>query len=496
MTRWVCLLVALGLSLGAAANELPDFGSPADTILNKTREGQLGRSVMLQLYNAGVIVSDPELTEYVQSVGARVASAANNGDHSFRFFVVNDPAINAFALPGGFIGVNTGLILASENESELAGVLAHEVAHVTQRHIARSLYDAQRTNILSMAAMLAAALLGAAADMPGDALAGVVSASQAAAIQRQLNFTRAHEQEADRVGMDVLAAAGFDPMGMASFFEKLSRRYGTSLETVPEILQSHPVTTSRIAESRNRARRLERRETTDSISYRLARARIEANMPSNPRSAVANFEAKPEPDSAENRYGRGLALTRLGRHDEAERLFRDLLTEYPGVIAYRTALGQALANSGLDAQAIDVFQTGVTLFPRNVPLTVAYAETLIRTGQPEKAHRLLLDLLNNVRPTPEQIRLIARAANAEGDTLNAYYYMGEYYVSIGNLPLAMNQLRLALELPDAHTVDRARLQARLKELRDFLPEEQRRDVIGGWSDDEPEPEPERGAPPA
>src|SRR5690606_15100355 len=129
----------------------------------------------------------PLLTEYVESLGAQIASRANNGDYSFRFFVVGDESINAFAMPGGFIGVNTGLILASDNESELAGVLAHEVSHVTQRHIARSIYDSQRMSIVSMATMLAAVLLGAAADMPGDAMAGVVTASQAAAIQRQIN---------------------------------------------------------------------------------------------------------------------------------------------------------------------------------------------------------------------------------------------------------------------------------------------------------------------
>ena len=226
MRYWLCLLAVLGQTLGAvaAANELPDFGSPADALLNKTREGQLGRSVMMQLYNAGVVVDDPLLTEYIQSIGSHIASHANNGSHRFRFFVVEDSRINAFAMPGGYIGVHTGLILATENESELAGVLAHEVSHVTQRHIARSLYDSQRTSIMTMAAMLAAALLGAAADLPGDAMIGVVSASQAAAAQRQINYTRSNEHEADRVGIDVLAAAGYDPNAMASFFEKLSRR--------------------------------------------------------------------------------------------------------------------------------------------------------------------------------------------------------------------------------------------------------------------------------
>ncbi|HLF10709.1 MAG TPA: M48 family metalloprotease, partial [Gammaproteobacteria bacterium] len=227
----------------APHDDLPDFGTPADTALSKNKEEQLGRGVMLQLRNAGVVAEDPELTEYIGTLGSRLASNANNGDYRFNFFVVNDDRINAFALPGGFIGVNSGLILASDNESELAGVLAHEISHVTQRHIARSIYDNQRTSIVSMAAMLAAILLGAAADVSGDAMQGVVSASQALAVQRQINFTRSNEYEADRVGMEVLSAAGFDPNGMSGFFEKLAKRYGASTQYVPELLQTHPVST-------------------------------------------------------------------------------------------------------------------------------------------------------------------------------------------------------------------------------------------------------------
>ncbi|HEX7081855.1 MAG TPA: M48 family metalloprotease [Gammaproteobacteria bacterium] len=479
MKRGLCLLVMVAQAIVpcAWADELPDFGTPADAVLNKSREGQLGRSVMLELRNAGVVVDDPLLTEYVQSIGSQIASHANDGDYRFRFFVVDDDSINAFALPGGYVGVHTGLILASENESELAGVLAHEVSHVTQRHIARSLYDSQRTSIVSMAAMLAAILLGAASDMPGDALAGVVSASQAAALQRQINFTRANEAEADRVGIEVLSKAGFDPNAMATFFEKLSKRYGISRQAVPAILQTHPVTAQRIAEARARARQLPQRRVTSSVSYELAKARVQVLSAPSAAAALDVFETKPDPDSAANRYGRALALAQAGRNDEAERMFRELAGEAPGVIAYRIGRGEALAASGSMEQALAVYADAIRLFPRNVPLTISYAEALLEAGKPGEAHDLLLDLLNNVPPTPAQIRLIARAANAEGDALNAHYYMGEYYVSVGNLPLAINQLRMALELPDAHEVERARLNARLEELIEYLPEEQREDAL-------------------
>jgi predicted Zn-dependent protease len=472
-------LLATALALPAAPAELPDFGTPADTALGKTREEQIGRSVMLQLRNAGVIMEDPLLTEYLATVGGKLASHANDGEQRFEFFVMKDERINAFALPGGFIGVNVGLVLASETESELAGVLAHEISHVTQRHIARAAYDNQRTSIVSMAAMLAAILLGAASDMSGDAMQGVVTASQAMAAQRQINFTRTNEHEADRVGMEVLSSAGFDPNAMASFFEKLGRRYGSMSQNVPELLQTHPVSAERVAEARGRARQLPQVTHADSASYVLAKARLQAMSAPTADTALALFQGKVDSEELGDRYGLALSSMRMSLHDNAERLFRELIADYPNIIAFRVGQAEAMMASGASDAAMKVYAESARLFPRNIPLTISYAEALIAAGKPAEAHRLLLDLLNNVPPTPEQLRLIARAANAEGDIGNAYFYMSYYYASIGNLPLAIGQVRLALETPDVHTVDRARFDARLKQLIDYLPEDEREEATRG-----------------
>jgi beta-barrel assembly-enhancing protease len=471
---WLAIVLLLPFAAAAAPTDnLPDFGTPADQALSRSREAQLGRQVMMQLRNAGAIIDDPQLTEYIGTLGAQLASHANNGDYQFNFFVVNDNQINAFALPGGYVGVNSGLLLATENESELAGVLAHEVSHVTQRHIARSIYDSQHTSIISMAAMLAALVLGAATNMPSDAVAGVVTASQAMAAQRQLNFSRANEAEADRVGMEVLASTGFDPNGMASFFEKLSKRYGSTTEFVPELLQTHPVTTDRIAEARSRARQLPAVKHTDSVGYALAKARVQVLEAPTPEAAMALFQPKADSRAPEDRYGRALAQMRMSLNDQAERGFRELAAESPTVIAYRIGQAEALMASGSTEQAMKVYSEATRLFPRNIPLTISYAEALINAGRPAEAHKLLLDLLNNVEGTPEQLRLIARAANAEGDVANSYYYMSYYYLSIGNVKLAIGQTRLALESPNVDAIDHARFEARLKQLIDYLPDEQR-----------------------
>jgi predicted Zn-dependent protease len=470
--RLTSLAAALLLPMIGHAAELPDFGSPADAALSKSREAQIGRGVMLQLRNAGVVVDDPFLEEYLTTIGSRLATHVD-GEFDFNFFVVQDDRINAFALPGGFIGVNAGLLLASDSESELAGVLAHEISHVTQRHIARAAYDNQRTSIVSMAAMLAALVLGAASDMPSDAMTGIVSASQGLAAQRQINFTRANEHEADRVGMELLSGAGYDPYGMSSFFEKLGRRYGGSSEAVPELLRTHPVTSDRVAEARDRARQLTATSHTSSLAYSLAKSRLIVLAAARPEDAFAQFRDKADSALPADRYGLALASMRMALYDNAEALFRGLVEEFPNTMAFRVGQAEAMAASGAMQPALDLYADAIRLFPRNGPLTVSYAETLIAEGKPAEAHELLLDLLNNAPATAPQLRLIARAANAEGDVANAYFYMSYYYVAIGNLPLAIGQVRMALETPNSNDVDRARFRSRLEQLIEYLPDEQR-----------------------
>ncbi len=472
----IAVVLATSTSAAAQTPNLPDFGTPADTVLNRSQEAQIGRGVMAQLRSAGAVMDDPLVTEYIQNLGAQLAGHANDGDHRFEFFMVDEDGINAFALPGGYIGVNFGLVLASDQESEVAGVLAHEVAHVTQRHIARSIYDNQRNSILSMAAMIVAVLLGAAADANSQAMQGIVSASQAAAIQAQINYTRSNEHEADRIGIRTLSSAGFDPTSMATFFEKLSRQNAVTTERLPSILQTHPVTSERIAEARERARLLPAVQVTDSTSYEVIKARLEVLRAPSEAAAVEIFKKRLEVgrELPGDRYGYALSLSRAGLNDQAQRRFAELIDFYPGVIAFRIGEAEALVGSLQYPAALERYEEAIKLFPRNAPLTLSYVEALIPAGQPEKAHDLLLDLLNNVaRPTAEQFRLIARAANAEGDIGNAHHYMSHYYLSIGNLALAFNQIRMALEAPGVNPVDRERFRSEFTDLEGHVQEASR-----------------------
>jgi len=467
----VASLVMVGGVSRADPEDLPDIGSPAQAMLSLEDEYQIGRMIVRGLRDQDQILEDPEVTEYIRSLGYRLSSHAHDGSQRFNFFMVRDNSINAFALPGGFIGVNTGLLLKTQDESELAGVLAHEIAHVTQRHIARSIAAQSRSSLVSTAAMLAAILVGAAAG-GGDAAMAGVAAAQSLAIQQQISFTRSNETEADRVGLGFLARSGFDPNGMPRFFETMSRLAGTSEINIPEMLRTHPVSTTRIAETKERAAQLNVTPAPQSLSYALTHERLRVlSTPAgeDPRAYYA-ATIRNEPDATPAQiYGQGLALMMAGQPAKAVPIFERLRSADPTVLQYHTALGQAQLQARDGKASIQTLKHATELFPRNVAVTIRYAETLMQTGDSKKAHEILLDLFNTVPPTPEQAKLTAQAANAAGDVADSYFYMSEYHIMSGDLLLAVNQLQLALAVPKITEVQRARFEARLDEIQQALP---------------------------
>ena len=453
-------------------NELPDMGSPEAAIISHSDERQLGYMIVQELRDQNALIDDPEINEYVNAVGDRLAAQSPDGAQGFQFFVVKDSVINAFAVPGGFVFINYGLILATNSESELASVLGHEIAHVTQHHIARAIRAQSQQSMTTMAAMLAAILLGALSHGPsgGNVIEGGIAAAQGLAAQQQINFTRDEEAEADRVGIGFLAGAGFDTNAMGDFFEVLARQEGLAATYIPQMLVDHPVTTDRIAEARQRAAQFPPRKAKDSLSYALVRERVRvltAPGDTDIEKVYAARMASGQHDLA-TRYGEALSLMVDNKPVEAEKILFELTKEHEGVTMLHSALGQAEVKAGQTNDALGTFKRAVKLFPRNVPITVRYAESLVAAGNPKEAHAVLLDLFNNVPPTPEQIRLTANTASAAGDTGDAYYYMGEYQIAGGNLQLAAMQYQLALQSPNLTQIQRQRYQARLDEVREYL----------------------------
>ncbi|MFI4891168.1 MAG: M48 family metalloprotease [Steroidobacterales bacterium] len=463
--------------MDAAESDLPELGSAANAAISLEDEYGAGLMMVRTLRDSGQILEDPEVTEYMQDIGHRLSSRAEEGQHQFSYFVVRDPVINAFAVPGGFIAVNSGLLLSTRNENELAGVLAHETAHVTQRHIARMIVDQSHSGIVSTAAMLAAILLGATAGRGSpSAMEGAILATQGAAIQHQINYTRSQEFEADRIGVYTMAAAGYDPLGMPSFFETLNRNsMNPDRIRAVEFLIDHPVTSDRIAESRSRAEQIGRIHHEDSLGYLLMRERVRALL-GEPRTTIGYYVSLTQNGGGktlEERYGKAVAYIAAKNPGPAIDELQSLLREYPKVTQIYGALGQAYLENGQFKESQAVLEKGLSLFPRNVPVTIRLAETCMRAGDNKRAHLLLLDLFDVVAPTPDQARLIARAANAAGDVADSYYYMSEFYIMNGELSKSLGQLQIALGLPGLNPIQRARFSARLEEVRSALEREKK-----------------------
>jgi len=285
----LCLLCTTSFAY-AKDLDLPDIGDSGASLMTPAQERRVGEAVMHNLRRAGMIVDDPIATAYLNQLGYHLLAQRDNPDQTnFSFFLVNDKSINAFALPGGFIGINYGLVMATDSEDELASVVAHEIAHVTQRHYARA-YDMGKSSELPvLAAIIAAIVLGAHGN--ADIGQAAIATAAGASAQHQINFTRHNEEEADRIGIQLLAKAGFDPDMMAEFFEKLdkeSRLYGSN---VPAFLMDHPVNSERITDARNRAQQLPRPKPHDELMYLLIRDRIMAQSSSEIQTTAKKFES-------------------------------------------------------------------------------------------------------------------------------------------------------------------------------------------------------------
>jgi len=476
---WAADLARVGSGIApsapSVAGDLPDLGGPASAMITRFDESQIGRMEMNELRDQNMILDDAEVTDYLQQLGSRLASQARADDQTFTYLALREPIVNAFATFGGFVCINSGLILLTQDEAQLASVMAHETGHVVQHHMARAVAAESRMSLASTAALLAAILIGAASGAGGQAIEGAVAMSQGIALQQSINFTRSQEIEADAVGIQLLAGAGFDPQEMATFFESLSRVEGLAEGEIPALLQDHPVTSERIATSRARAAQMPRTALQpESLSYAFIkeRVRVLATPPeARPAQYYTTLRDHRALTSAE-RYGEALLQMQNGDAASAVRTFTELQAHYPQLTMLYSALGQALAAAGQTDAALALFERSSRLFPRNVPLTVRYAETLMQSGRAQKAHEILLDLFNNVEPSPPQIRLTALAASAAGDPGDAYYYMAQYDLAGGNLPLANQQLELALASPNLTSIQRARFRAQLDEVRGWLREQQ------------------------
>lgn len=473
MSKPVFLRLLPALFLGAAMNlaaqtttpvDLPRIGEPADVALSPLEESRIGSRITAELYAREYILEDPEITEYVAGLAWRLIAAADAEAPKLTVFVIKDPRINAFALPGGYIGVNAGLLTSVRNESELAGVLAHELAHVTQRHIARSAEGTQTANLATWAAVLAAIL---AASAHPDVVIAALSIGQATNYQREVNFTRAHELEADRIGIRTLAQANFDPDAVASFFVRLeqqSRLYGNQL---PEFLRTHPVNTTRISEARTRAASMAKRAVKDPLEFGLMQARARVLSGERPSQAAEYFASQIGPGAGAgaipDRYGLALAYLQLGKYAQAQTTLQAALNASPrqpnlALLSARLQLAQ-----GQTEPALSRLRKTIEHHPRYTPVILEYADTLITAGRADEARQVLLSYEQALGTRAETFRLLAFAARDSGQTIEAQYQMANFLHARGDFHGALSQLDAALRLASSEQ-DRAKLKARRTEI--------------------------------
>ncbi|NGY06197.1 M48 family metalloprotease [Solimonas terrae] len=468
------LVIASGTAAAAttAALDLPQIGEPADNTLSPAQEKELGKEVVAQLYAENYTIDDPELTDYVNAIGFQLAGASATQPPPLTLFVVQDPRINAFALPGGYIGVNAGTLLAADNESELAGVLGHEMAHVTQRHIARAAEDTKVSTIATWLAVIAAIIAGSSNP---DMVLGALAVGQSVNYQRQISYTRAHEQEADRIGIETMAAAGFDPNGMASFFGKLqqeARLYGNG---IPEILLTHPLSTNRMAEASARAAELGPIHHKDSIEFGLMRARARVLSSEQPGEALDYFsrEITAGHDGLDNIYGLAYAQLMQSQVIAAMQTLAPLVDRYPKQANIQLLHADLLAQNGKHDAALQVYAQVLQLYPRYAPAMLAYAEALMDAGQAGAARQYLLSHEQAQGTQMVTYKLLAQAARESGNLAESAYQMGTYLMLRGDPGSALAQIDAGLRLPDLTPQERSRLVAKRTEVRSALPDNYR-----------------------
>lgn len=469
MRRHLAVAFAMCISnpIHAQSIELPDIGDPSQQYLGPSDELRIGQAIIAKARDRDLIMDDPLATEYLEALGNRIAINSNGATNPFHFFWVKDGTLNAFALPGGFIGVNIGLMLATKNESELAGVVAHEIAHVAQHHITRSYADQQSMSVPMMAAMLAGMAVAAASGSSGGQLGQAVAAgSIAMGAQRQISFTRAAEQEADRIGSDLLKRAGYDPNGLTSFFSRLENLTGAAAQ-IPEFLRSHPLVINRMADTQARTdTKSTRRSAGDEALYRLIRERLRVLASDNAPQLVRDYEARLASGSNDaDRYGYTLALARSNHLDAAAAEIARLRRSSSDSLPLRLEEASISLTRGETSAAWEQFETARRLYPSDYTLAIIYGEALITRGDPRLAASILDNQLRRHSDRPELFELYARASERKGDVAGKYLAMTEYYMLSGNLKAAAEQAEIGVRTGVGTPQQQAQLRARLTELK-------------------------------
>jgi beta-barrel assembly-enhancing protease len=524
--RLLTVLITAGFACAAGAQDgsrLPDLGSSANALISPQEANDYGASMLRQMQALNMVVDDPLLDDYINDLGYRLVANCDKPKNHFAFFIARDPEINAFAAPGGYIAVNSGLITITQNEGELASVMAHEIGHITQNHLQRAFEESKKDTPM-MALVLLGAIAAGAGSHSGDAPMAVLAGGQGLLAQKSINFTRHDEIEADRVGIQTLANAGFDPNSMAGFFQRMEdvMSAGAGGENLPSLLQDHPVTTDRISDAKARAGALiaaqKLRPSATSVdqaqwgkstapilflkdpsalngpaitgsrldTFALMRERVRVLADDAPKEVLyyaSNLQKQHGFDTPANHYGYALALIRSSRGNEAIEQLSPLLQSDPNNLILKLAMADARLQAGQRAAALAIYSDLSTQSPRNRAVALAYADalTLGSKQQASQAADLLRPLLDNA-DQPEIFSAYARASEKAGDGIRAGEAFADASYYSGRPFDATEQLKRLLKRDDLDYYARVRIQARLTELTPLVLELHKRRIS---TDDNP-----------
>jgi predicted Zn-dependent protease len=460
--------LALALAVQpVAATELPDLGEVSRQYFSDQEEHALGRAIMRDVYADPRYLDDPEIEAYLGQLGYKLVSVSSRNQREFNFFLVDDPSINAFAMPGGNIGVHTGLLLAAQSESELASVIAHEIAHVTQDHIAR-MVAAQNQSYWPTMAALALALLASRSN--ANLASAAIASTQAYSIQSQLNYSRDYEREADRLGYDMLTRAQYDPRGMSGFFSRLQRANRFYDTSAPAYLRTHPLTSDRIADMESRSQATSYHQVADSLDFQLVRARLRsrAGSPDDAVNAARSLlQDKRYSSEIAARYGLASALLRARKFNEAEREVQKMLSNTTPHPMIQLLAARAAQASGQAGSALRRYQDAVGAYPGYRPLQYGYVSALLDANRGADALTQVERQLELYPLDRHLWRLAAEAHARLGHRLLSHRAQAESTALTGNLVAAIEQVSLGIKAGDGSFHELSAAEARRREWQEL-----------------------------